>query len=101
VTLGEAIGRLQANAATPADMALIEKKAIAGDKAAVEVLAWSYAEGRGHPADPVRAFRLYGLAAEIGVANARRNQEAVFLSMSGDLRQQVLDEANRQAQRTR
>jgi hypothetical protein len=99
--LKSAIVRIQENHQTEKDMQLLEDRAVAGNPAAVEVLAWTYLYGRGHPADPVKAYRIYGLAAEKGVANAVQNQMLIFKQMTGEQKQQILDEANKSLQKQR
>jgi TPR repeat protein len=93
--LGDAIADVEKRAPTAADMRLIKRHAAAKDPRAVEVLAWCALSGIGMPADPVAAYWLYGEAADLGVANARRNQIAVFETwLTSQQRQQVLIKEN-------
>jgi hypothetical protein len=89
--LKAALGRIQANRQSEADMALLEKQAEARVPAAVEVLAWCYLNGRGRAADPIKSYVLYGEAARLNVPNAKKNQETIFAAMSSDQRQRLLD----------
>lgn len=90
-TLDQIIAKVRAKQLGPRDTALLEKSAAAHDPRAVEVLAWCKLNGIGMPADALGAFWLYGQAAELGVANARQNQIAIYESrLTSDQRQQVL-----------
>lgn len=94
-TLKEAIARVKKGKPTPDDISLIEHHAAAKEAAAVEVLAWCKLGGIGMPADAIAAYRLYREAADLGVANARHNQIAIYETrLSSDQRQQVLLEEN-------
>jgi len=94
-TLDHVIAKVRDKAVSPADMALLEKAAAANDPRAVEVLAWCRLNGIGGAADPVAAYWLYRQAASLGVANARRNQIAIYESrLTPEERQQVLMREN-------
>jgi TPR repeat protein len=90
-TLDEVIAKVRAKELGPREAAILEKRAGANDPRAVEVLAWCKLNGIGMPADALGAFWLYGKAAELGVANARQNQVAIYESrLTPDQREQVL-----------
>ncbi len=96
-TLDRVIAKVRDKSVSPADMALLEKAAVANDPRAVEVLAWCRLNGIGGAPDPVAAYWLYRQAATLGVANARRNQIAVYESrLTPEERQQVLMRENAQ-----
>jgi TPR repeat protein len=76
--LDEILGRIKAGKASAPDMEKLEEFAGSGDPRATEVFAWCYLNGRGRPVDPMRAYFLYGRAAELKVPNARQNQILVF-----------------------
>jgi hypothetical protein len=83
--------RLQHNATAPGDIELLRSRARGGDTRAIELLAWSNLTGIGVSPDPVQAYLLYGTAATLGVANARRNQAVVYeTGMTSEQRQQAL-----------
>ena len=77
-SLDEILARIKAGKATGPDMDRLESFADGGESRAVEVLAWCYLSGKGRPADAMRAYWLYGRAAELKVPNARENQVVVF-----------------------
>lgn len=90
-----AIARVRQRAATTDDMRVIEAHAADKDPRALEVLAWCRLNGIGMPADPLAAYWLYRDAAGLGVANARKNQVAIFESrLTSEQRQQVLLKEN-------
>ena len=94
-SLDEAIAHVRQRAATPEDMRALETRAAARDPRAVEVLAWCRLNGIGAPADALAAYWLYREAAELGVANARKNQIAIYESrLAPEQRQQVLLKEN-------
>ncbi|HYM03880.1 MAG TPA: hypothetical protein VET85_13095 [Stellaceae bacterium] len=96
-TLNEVIAKVRAAKAGPHEIAILERGAAANDPRAVEVLAWCRLNGIGGPKDPLAAYWLYRQAAGLGVANARRNQIAVYESqLTPDERQQVLLRENSQ-----
>jgi TPR repeat protein len=93
--LADAIERVKRRAATEGDIALIERRAAAKDPRAVEVLAWCKLNGIGMKPDALAAFWLYREAAGLGVANAGRNQLAIFETrLTSAERQQVLMKEN-------
>jgi hypothetical protein len=96
-SLEQVIARVRDRTVTPRDIDFLEKRAAANDPRAVEVLAWCKLNGIGTPADALGAFWLYGQAASLGVANARKNQIAIYETrLTSDQRQQVLArESNR------
>lgn len=94
-TLKEAIARVKKRAPTDDDIRLILRDAAAKEAAAVEVLAWCKLSGIGMQADAVAAYRLYREAADLGVANARHNQIAIYETrLTSEQRQQMLLEEN-------
>lgn len=70
--------RLQSGSAAPHDIALLRQRAAAGDERATELLAWCHLKGVGMQQDPIPAYLLYGVAAKLGVPNARRNQAIIY-----------------------
>jgi TPR repeat protein len=77
------------------DAARLRRLVEGGDRRAIELLAWCHLKGLGVARDPVEAFRLYGAAADLGVADARRNQTIVYETvLTSEQRQQVLMAAN-------
>jgi TPR repeat protein len=87
--------RVEAGHAAAADAARLERLAEAGDRRALELLAWCHLKGLGVERDPVEAFRLYGAAADRGAADARRNQTIVYETvLTSEERQRVLMVAN-------
>jgi TPR repeat protein len=93
--LDAAIARVRTGKVGEKDRALLEEHAAAKNPKAVEVLAWCYLNGSGCPADPIRAYWLYGQATDLGVPNARQNQVLIFEQrMTSEQRQTVLVEEN-------
>jgi hypothetical protein len=89
-SLDQAIAKVRAKTAGPAEIELLEKQAAANEPRAVEVLAWCKLNGIATPRDAVGAYWLYRQAAALGVPNARRNQIAVFEHrLTSEERQQV------------
>jgi hypothetical protein len=83
--------RLEARKPVPGDIALLRQRAHAGDKRAIELLAWANLEGIGVPPDPMEAYLLYGTGASLGVPHAKRNQAIVYETMmTPEQRQEVL-----------
>ncbi|HXY99511.1 MAG TPA: hypothetical protein VEI03_05895 [Stellaceae bacterium] len=73
------------------DPAALRRLAEAGDKRALELLAWCNLRGLGVARDPLQAYLLYGVAAGVGVAAARRNQAIIYENdLTSEQRQQVL-----------
>jgi TPR repeat protein len=96
-SLDQAIAKVRAKTAGAADIAFLEKEAAANEPRAVEVLAWCKLNGIATPRDAVAAYWLYRQAAALGVANARRNQIAVFEHrLTSEERQQVAARENAQ-----
>jgi hypothetical protein len=94
-SLAEAIDRVKRRAATPGDLALLEERAAAKDPRAIEVLAWCKLNGIGMKPDPLAAFWLYHDAAALGVANAGKNEVAIYENrLTSAERQQVLVQEN-------
>jgi len=89
--LAAVAARLQSGAAVPHDIALLRERAAASDSRATELLAWCHLKGVGMEKDPIPAYLLYGVAARLGVANARRNQAIVYeTDMTPEQRQVAL-----------
>ena len=87
--------RLQAGHPAAGDATALRRLAEGGDRRALELLAWSNLKGVGTARDPVQAFLLYGLAADLGVGTARHNQAVIYeTELSPEQRQQVLTLAN-------
>ena len=80
-SIEEAVSHVRAQQASAEDIALIEKEAAAKEPRAVEALAWCKLNGIGMAADPLEAYRLYGEAAQLGVATAQSNQNAIFQTL--------------------
>lgn len=89
--------RVGAKAPTPADLAILEAQARAGDVKATELLAWCAYAGIGGKPDPIRAYFLYGQGAASGNAAMARNQAAVYANMlTSEQRQQIAEIENGQ-----
>lgn len=87
--------RIEAGRPSAEDAGRLHRLAQAGDKRALELLAWCRLKGLGVARDPVEAFQLYGAAADLGVAGARRNQTIVYeTELTSEQRQHVLTAAN-------
>lgn len=83
--------RLQHKTTSSSDIELLRSRARSGDTRALELLAWSNLTGTGVSPDPVQAYLLYGTAAALGLAGARRNQAIVYeTDMTPEQRQQAL-----------
>jgi TPR repeat protein len=94
-SLAEAIERVKRRAPSEGDIALLEQHAAAKDARAIEVLAWCKLNGIGMKPDALAAFWLYRDAAGLGVANARKNQVAIYETrLTSAERQQVLLKEN-------
>jgi len=94
-TMEQVIAKVRNRTAGPAEIGFLKTRADADDPRAVEVLAWCTLNGIATPADALGAFWLYGKAASLGVANARRNQLAIYETrLTPDQRQQVLAREN-------
>jgi TPR repeat protein len=94
-TLAQVIAKVRDKTAGPREIELLTKRAAANDPRAVEVLAWCKLNAIGTSADPVAAYWLYRQAAALGVANARRNQIAIYEKLlTPEERQQVLTREN-------
>ena len=72
-------------------MRLLAARVEAKDARAVEVMAWCKLNGIGTKPDALEAYWLYREAAQLGVANAKRNETAIFeRRLSSAERQEVL-----------
>lgn len=91
--------RLEKGRPASDDAATLHRLAEAGDKQALELFAWCNLRGLGVTRDPLRAYLLYGIAARIGVAEARRNQAIIYENdLTSEQRQQALTIENGVAQ---
>jgi TPR repeat protein len=89
--LHEIAKRLESGRPAPDDAAALRRLAEGGDTQALELLAWCNLKGMGVARDPLRAYLLYGIAASIGVAGARRNQAIIYENdLTSEQRQQAL-----------
>jgi TPR repeat protein len=96
-TMEQVIAKVRDKSVGPRELAFLEQQAAADQPRAVEVLAWCKLSGVGAPADALAAYWLYRQAARLGVANAKRNQTAVFQTrLSPEERHQVLVQENAQ-----
>jgi hypothetical protein len=96
-SLEQVIAKVRDKSAGPTEIEVLAKQAEANEPRAVEVLAWCKLNGIGTPADAVGAYWLYRQAAALGVANARRNQIAVYETrLTSEERQQVVSRENAQ-----
>lgn len=94
-TLAEAIDRVKRRAATDGDIKVLEDRAAGKDPRAIEVLAWCKLNGIGMKEDALAAFWLYHDAAALGVANAGKNEIAIYENrLTSAERQQVLLKEN-------
>jgi hypothetical protein len=94
-TLEQVIAKVRNRSAGAGEVALLEKRAAANEPRAVEVLAWCRLNGIGEAADPEAAYWLYRQAAALGVANALKNQIAVYKTrLTPEQRQHVLMREN-------
>ncbi len=94
-SLDEAIAKVRDKTAGPAQIALLERHAAAKEPRAIEVLAWCRLNGIGGAPDALAAYWLYREAATLGVANARRNQIAIYETrLTPEERQAVLMREN-------
>jgi TPR repeat protein len=97
LTMEKVVAKVRSKTLGPREIEFLEQHAAASDQRAVEVLAWCKLNGVGMPADAVAAYWLYRQAAKLGVANARRNQTAVFETrLTPEERHQVLVQENAQ-----
>ena len=91
----EIIARVRQKKATEDDIRILQSRADGKDARSVEVLAWCKLNGIGTASDAVAAYWLYREAADLGVANARQNQIAIYETrLSPEQRQQVLMREN-------
>jgi TPR repeat protein len=89
------VDRLQAGKPRAGDIDTLLQRTGSGDSEALELLAWCNATGTGVPRNSVVAYLLYGEAAAVGVANAARNQAAVYeTSLTPEERQKALELEN-------
>jgi TPR repeat protein len=90
-TMDKVVANVRSNSLGPRELEFLEQHAAADEQRAVEVLAWCKLNGLGTPPDAVAAYWLYRQAAKLGVANAKRNQTAVFETrLTPEERRQVL-----------
>ena len=72
-----------AQAQSPAEIAILKKKAAAGDATAQNNLAFMYDNGTGVPEDKAEAVKWYRLAAAQGVARAQMNLGVMYANGEG------------------
>jgi TPR repeat protein len=90
-SLEQIIARVRSRTADAHDFETLRQDAAANDPRAVEVLGWCKLNGIGGAPDAPAAYWLYRQAAALGVANARRNQIAIYETrLTPEERQQVL-----------
>jgi TPR repeat protein len=90
-TMEKVVANVRSKSLGPRELEFLEQHAAADEQRAVEVLAWCKLNGLGTPPDAVAAYWLYRQAAKLGVANAKRNQTAVFETrLTPEERHQVL-----------
>jgi TPR repeat protein len=90
-TMEKVVANVRSKSLGPRELEFLEQHAAANEQRAVEVLAWCKLNGLGTPPDAVAAYWLYRQAAKLGVANAKRNQTAVFETrLTPEERHQVL-----------
>ncbi|HZB92291.1 MAG TPA: hypothetical protein VE397_12660 [Stellaceae bacterium] len=96
-SLEQIIAKVRDRTAGPHEIAILEQRTAANDPRAVEVLAWCKLNGIGTSEDALGAFWLYRQAATLGVANARKNQIAIYETrLTPEQREQVLMRENTQ-----
>jgi hypothetical protein len=96
-TMEKVVAKVRSKSLGPRELEFLQQHAAANEQRAVEVLAWCRLNGVGAPADAVAAYWLYRQAAKLGVANAKRNQTAVFETrLTPEERHQVLVQENAQ-----
>jgi hypothetical protein len=99
-TYQDTIDRIQARKPTEGDIALLQTRAKTGDPAALELLAWCEYSGVGVKVDAMRAYLLYGEAAEAGAPKAKANQQLIYgRVLTQDQRQKILYIQNGRAPR--
>jgi TPR repeat protein len=74
----EISARLQAGKPAPGDVAILRRAARAGDRRALELLAWCNLKGLGTPRDPLQAYLLYSAAAAMGISPAQQNLARIY-----------------------
>ena len=77
------------NRVTPFDLDVIRRRAENDDTAAIELLAWMYATGKGVRQDLVKSWMYYTQAAHLGVPSAVANARAVYRGMSAAQRAEL------------
>lgn len=93
--LHEVALRVEAQQPKSGDIAWLMKAAETGNPRAIELLAWCDLHAIGTPRDAVKAYLLYGAAADAALPHASQNQAVIYESdLTPDQRQQVLDLAN-------
>jgi hypothetical protein len=96
-SFADAIEHVKKRNPTEADMRVIAARVDAKDARAVEVMAWCKLNGIGAKADALGAFWLYHEAAQLGVANAAKNETAIFeRRLTSAERQEVLEKVSAQ-----
>lgn len=87
--------RVQSGTPASGDIAWLEQAARSGNARAIELLAWCDLNAIGTSRDTVKAYLLYGAAADAALPHARENQALIYeRDLSSAQRQQVLDLVN-------
>ena len=90
-SFAETVEHVKKRAPTEADMRFLAARVDAKDPRAVEIMAWCKLNGIGTMPDALAAYWLYREAAGLGVANAKKNETAIFeRRLSSAERQEVL-----------
>jgi hypothetical protein len=93
--LHEIAARVQTGKPASGDLVWLKQAADKGNARAIELLAWCALNAIGMPADPVRAYLLYGAAADAAVPRAHENQALIYeRDLDPNQRQQILNLAN-------
>jgi TPR repeat protein len=91
----DVIAKVRDKTAGTREIGILENRAATKDPRAVEVLAWCRLNGIGGEPDVLAAYWLYREAAELGVANARRNQITIYETrLTPEQRHNVLTREN-------
>lgn len=83
------INAVKENRMTPFDLEIIRRHAENDDTAAIELLAWMYATGKGLKRDLVKSWIYYTQAAHLGVQSATKNAQTVYRGMTAAQRAEL------------
>ena len=87
--------RVEAQQPRSGDIAWLRQAAERGNPRAMELLAWCDLNAVGTERDAVKAYLLYGAAADAALPHAHENQAVIYESdLTSNQRQQVLELAN-------